>query len=342
MKLHIFTVEPRSPFGTPLKADTLFGHFCWQARHRPDLLDVDLDILMREYDHAPFVIFSSAFPRLASEQTPFAVPRPLLPPRRFFSAEGSRIMNIMGAKEQKKLKWLLLDQDLRLSLDKARMISDEQLARLALPQKTEMTSSFSFTQDCLLNHNSINRLTGTTGSAAFAPYQSNCTVYAPNARLAIMVAIHEKATSAEKVEMALERIGASGFGRDASTGWGRFQVVESRPVDWPIWPSTGAALYTTGPTVLKKAIFDKIYHKPFVRFGRHGDYLASGPHPFKNPVIMADEGTVCLLPSPVSDFPKYIGSAVRGVSKAMPQTVVQGYAICLPLHLPVGAKSQEG
>jgi len=77
-----------------------------------------------------------------------------------------------------------------------------------------------------------------------------------------------------------------------------------------------------------------MFFAPFTRFGRHGTQLLHKGKPFKNPVVMADEGAV-FLPKP-GDIPKtpYIGQAVTGISKAMPEAVAQGYSLVLPLNIP--------
>ena len=43
MKIYGITIQPLSPFGTLLKGDTLFGHFCWQAAEDGALLAGGLD-----------------------------------------------------------------------------------------------------------------------------------------------------------------------------------------------------------------------------------------------------------------------------------------------------------
>jgi hypothetical protein len=61
------TITPLSPFGTPLKGDTLFGHVCWQAAEDPALLDGGLERWVGLYPERPFAVFSSAFPLLTGE-----------------------------------------------------------------------------------------------------------------------------------------------------------------------------------------------------------------------------------------------------------------------------------
>lgn len=65
MNTYQITIEPLSPFGTPLKGDTLFGQFCWQAAYDSSLLSVTLDEAVARYAERPFAVFSSAYPALA-------------------------------------------------------------------------------------------------------------------------------------------------------------------------------------------------------------------------------------------------------------------------------------
>jgi len=76
VKLYEITLQPRSAMITPLKGDTLFGHFCWQAAHDPSLVDGSLDQQMARYDKAPFAVFSSACHRATDGETWFLTEPP--------------------------------------------------------------------------------------------------------------------------------------------------------------------------------------------------------------------------------------------------------------------------
>lgn len=78
-----------------------------------------------------------------------------------------------------------------------------------------------------------------------------------------------------------------------------------------------------------------MFYSPFTRFGKHGDVLAKSSNPFKNPVIMADEGAV-FIPKNNEVFRKpYVGSAIRDLSKAKTTTIAQGYAPYIPVAIEV-------
>jgi len=189
----------------------------------------------------------------------------------------------------------------------------------------------SFISHLSQSHNTINRLTQTTGDDNFAPYTKENIYYYPETKLVLFVLIDENITDIDQIRKGLENIGKFGFGRDASIGLGRFAVCESNEINVAV-PKDANACYLLAPCVPEKDRFERMYFTPFIRFGKHEDRLANAGNPFKNPVVMADEGAVFISKNK-GVFDKPYGRAVTGVSKAEPSSVVQGYAPYLPLKL---------
>ncbi len=340
MKLFEFTIQPTSGFGTTLKGDTLFGHFCWQAAYDPSLLEGGLAKWIDRYRDDPFAVFSSAWPKFQAGKALYALKRPdmpihyLLPP-----GDGeSRKERIERRKKDMIKNWMLVGEDLSIALRSAEYVTEKHLAELAISSLDPTPRSFfwkrygAFISNFSEPHNSINRLTMTTGEAPFAPFTVNSAFYHPCTRLAIFVLINESATSDGCVRTALERIGKLGFGKDASTGRGRFKVDETRELPLPGSPLANAC-YTLAPTVPEPGVFSNHYFSPFIRFGKHGDKHARSKNPFKNPVIMADEGAIFVTDNPDVFQKPYIGQAVLRTSLADENTVAQGYSIYLPLQI---------
>jgi CRISPR-associated protein Csm4 len=333
VKTYRITIEPLSPFGTPLKGDTLFGQFCWQAAYDETLLSISLNEAVERYGEKPFAIFSSAFPLLPDGAV--ALPRPQAPLDQLFDLSGiARDERVGRRKELKKRKWLICGQSGGLpALSSCRYLDDRQLGEHAGVSTEDGEISREFIQ----SHNSINRLTGTTGEG-FAPFSGGVTVYAPGLKLAVIVGVDPDIIGAEELRRGLERIGATGFGRDASTGNGRFRVCDCREVDLhALGAPEPNALYTLAPCVPEKGKYRDILFTPFTRFGRHGDHLATGGKPYKNPVIMADEGALLFPQEPVEAMiHPWIGTALSGLSKVQEHTVVaQGYSLYIPVRLEV-------
>jgi len=341
VKLYEIIIKPESGFGTPLKGDTIFGHICWQASYNPKLLNGGLDKWIAYYGERPFAVFSSAWPKIRKGAAMYyAVKRPDYPPARLFqSTEKDRKKALEQKKDNLKKKWLLVPENLKVSLATENFITDEEMLTLAFHELTGQTrkamrkkTDRQFMAPFIQPHNTINRATMTTGSGMFAPYSEAADFYYPETELAVFVLIDEEVTDIVRMTAALERIGMVGFGRNASTGCGRFSLGEYE--EKALLPNAESdACYTLAPAIPEKGLYKDYWFTPFTRFGRHGDALAVSRNPFKNPVIMADEGAV-FIPTDRNVFLKpYLGCAVANVSKVLPGAVAQGYSIYLPFKL---------
>ncbi len=336
MNLYEITIQPKSGFGTPLKGDTLFGHFCWQTAHDPLLVKGGIDKLIEHYEKTPFAVFSSAFPKLSEDY--ILMKRPDMPLDMIFGSDSENCESKhRSIKIKKKKKWMIVRSGQALDVlnlgpfNENELFTDAEMARRF--SKSENMNNH-LTQFFLQPHNSINRLTNTTGSEKFAPYTQDSFYYRTGMKLAVFVLIDESVTGYDSLRRAMQRIGKFGFGKDASIGLGRFAVEDIKPVNLPVTDGSADALYTLAPCVPEKNFFTDVWFSPFTRFGKHGDQLASARNPFKNPVIMADEGAV-FKPADKKIFEKpYIGRAVKNVSKVLKTSVVQGYAPYLPVRLP--------
>jgi len=342
LKLYEIIIKPMSGFGTPLKGDTLFGHFCWQAAYDPSLLNGGLKKWISCYGEKPFVVFSSAWPKIEDNKKFFyAFKRPDMPISFLFStSKKNKKEAIEELKENKKKKWMRVNESLSLDLNSVEYLTDKDLVEKAHRQATDDTRRMlrgqphqEFCLEFIQQHNTINRITMTTGEGMFAPFTETAFFYYPETELVVFVLLDEEATDIERVCAAIENIGKFGFGKDASTGCGRFDLAKPAKLSLPSADSCNAC-YALAPTVPQKDVFSDCYFTPFVRFGKHGDALATSENPFKNPVLMADEGAV-FIPKSNDVFQKpYIGRAVLNTSKIKEHTVVhQGYAPYLPFRL---------
>lgn len=342
MKLYEIIVKPLSGFGTPLKGDTLFGHFCWQAAYDPSLLKGGLNKWVARYKERPFAVFSSAWPKIEENKKFFyALKSPNMPISFLFPTPNKNKQEaIKEFKENRKKKWMRVNERLSLDLDSVEYMTNKDLAEKAYRQATYDTRRImrgDLNQEVCLEflqqHNTINRMTMTTGKGMFAPFTETSLFYYPESELAIFVLIDEEAADIEKVCKALENIGKFGFGRDASTGCGRFELGEYDELTLPSVESSNAC-YVLAPVVPEKDLFSHYYFTPFVRFGKHGDFLATSINPFKEPILMAAEGSIFVTKSPDVFKSPYIGRAIFNTSKVKEHTVIhQGYAPYLPFRL---------
>lgn len=348
MRFYEIVIRPETAFGTPLVGDTIFGHFCWQVVYQPQLVKLPFEEIIASYLEKPFVVFSSAWPRwLEKEQVWYAFPRPALP-RSFWQGPteaspplGCREkLQYSPDKELKKKRWLAVADDFQV--DHRRLLDDRELWLKVLGSLPRTSLRYrqlyrSASSQILVTqgqpHNTINRWQNRTGPEPFRPYTLDVLFYCPGLTLALFVLVDEQVISLDQVIQGLRQMGQTGFGRDASTGLGRFEVLENREI--PMAPlSPGQALFTLGPAVPKAGSYRRAYYQPLVRFGRHGDRLATSRNPFKAPVVMAAAGAV-FEPQAEACAQPWWGRGLTGLSKTEAKTVGQGYAPYLPLHLEV-------
>ncbi|VFQ43169.1 type III-A CRISPR-associated RAMP protein Csm4 [Desulfoluna butyratoxydans] len=312
-------VKPTSPFGTPLKGDTLFGQLCWEFAMDPSLIQGSLDSWIARYEEAPFLVVSSAF--FPAPDGDWILPVPSYP---CFSQAQQRKQRVAEEKAVKKKTWFKANPHRSMNLSGISRLTDKEAAEAL---GNEVGLLFSSVRQ---SHNSINRLTGTTGKEMFAPYETKSRLYQENVRLALRLSIDTDAVSPSSVSEALRRIGMTGFGRDAGVGFGQYEMLDMVPWTCPSWDGADA-LYLLGPAVPEKEGWETMGATPFVRYGKHGNGLATSGNPFKAPVLMAAEGSLLKPMDEKHPEASWVGSAVTGVSSVLKETVVQGYAHWLPV-----------
>ena len=313
MQTYRLTLRPLTALGTPLAGDTLLGQLCWTLRHQHG--NDALGALLVGYTQSrPFAVVSDALPHSH-------VPLPALPTG-FWRQEPAS-----DRKAIKKKRWLPLSRlSEQLSNWQQVAASDADLGKTAVRVQP---------------HNTINRRTGTTGTGMFAPYTTEQTWLAPASLLDIVVALDETRLPLAQLQAALAHMGQHGYGRDASIGPGKFELHgQASAVRWDSPPQGPAnAWLTLGPCAPQGLGFCPVrsHWHSLTRFGRHGDVAVQSGQPFKRPVLLARAGSV-FWPKQLDAARPFIGQGLGGegdpVSLAMPETIHQGYAPVVPIHVP--------
>ena len=309
MKTLIAQITPRSSFGGVIRGDTLFGQICWAILHRWG--QGQLDELLSGYTQGrPFLVVSDAFPA-------GFLPRPALPLHRYAEVAGA------DRKQVKKRNWIPVVHFAE---------SVDTWLKHAKPEQEVFDADL--VKEAVRPHNTINRMTGTTGTGEFAPYVMPQLRFADGLTFDLYLA-HDERLEIEEIRQLLVDVGLSGYGRDASIGLGKFEVNDTQETQWPA-QSNANAWYTLAPSAPQgmKLRSDNCWYQPFTRFGRHGDIAVHGGQPFKTPLLLADTAAI-LTPVEYSDR-AFVGQGLGGdgrLSKAISQTVHQGYAPVLPVSL---------
>ncbi|WP_314776266.1 type III-A CRISPR-associated RAMP protein Csm4 [Cardiobacterium hominis] len=298
------TLTPQTAFGTPLVGDTLFGHLCWGIA---EAYGADrLQALLADYcDANPFLIASDAFPA-------GHLPLPTLPSDYWTAGDET------DRKKLKKKQWLPLEALTAPVRDwQKHAKSNDNIAAHLISSHSQA-------------HNRINRAIGSTGDARFAPFTSEQNWYAPNSQWQLYL-LHDAARiSRDELERVLKNLGHSGYGRDASTGLGKYHVDALEESE--LFQREGNAAMTLAPCCPQGQSFDRAhsYYQTLTRFGRHGNVQATAGNPFKKPVLMAQSGAVF---SGERHGRPWIGQGISGISTTLPATVHQGYAPAIVLNL---------
>lgn len=309
-----FRIRPLSAFATPLRGDTLFGQLCWALR-----LASGEEALVRQLEGytqgAPFCVLSDAFPA-------GYLPRPQLP---LFALSADTEDTVLEKRKQYKNR-------LWLPLEKFREPVEEWLHHCA--SASDIAGHTGWQKARARVHNTINRRTGTTGEGEFAPYTVEEHWYFPGAQLDIYALVDESRFRGEVLEQLLRTIGDSGYGKDAGIGRGRFRVELAEPCQLPEQEG-GDTWMALAPCAPQGLGYDPAasFWKPFTRYGRHGALAAVSGNPFKNPVLLADTGSVFAPGTgPVQPLGQGLGGGGR-LSAAVADAVHQGYAPAVGLNL---------
>jgi CRISPR-associated protein Csm4 len=199
LKLYEITLNALSGFGSAIKGDTLFGCFCWQAVNDSSILKGGAETHFKNYTEKPFIVFSSAFPKLA-EPSQYALKKPDLPAFMLFGDEAADCHEQQRqAKTRKEKRWLPVNAgkvppfiNVGRCADADMLTHSELSDRIArnVPaqiQGQRQQKGEQFIKTLIQPHNTICRLTNSTGTGMFAPYVHSNQFYYPETELVIFV-----------------------------------------------------------------------------------------------------------------------------------------------------------
>ena len=309
-------LELRSGLGTPLAADTLWGHLCWGLRHHqgPAVLN---EWLERHDTAEPPLVLSDPFPAGFWPRPALPpAPRPIQPPTKDHADERKR---------SDKIGWLSdaawLDCLNAVSPDTIHHAAQASAASHAPPAPMEMA----------VTHAGVNRLTGGTaqagGGVLFTTSQS---YFAGPARFSVWARSPE---SSDTVRQWFEQGLVGGYGRDASSGLGQLVVVAVVSAELPTAQQPNAVMLL-GPTVPKPGDPHRGFFQLGTRSGRVGGDFAIGALPDgstqrqKRPVHCLLAGSVLLTDNP----PAFVGRVLRNVHQ-WSELRHYGLGLVLPIRL---------
>lgn len=320
-RLYRIRLQPQTAFATRLRGDTLFGQCCWTLRHL--LGEAALSELLHGYTQSqPFLVLSDAFPA-------GYLPRPEIP----LSMLGYDLSNPEQRKSTKAKRWIKQEASAQ-PLAQWHQYSRSDLEISMQVGGTQAEQQQPLIRHQVRSHNSLNRLTGTTGTGeGFAPYQSELIWYHPKLRLELYACVDERLIQ-DQLMNVLKYIGLQGYGKNASAGLGKFDLVGLDEHLWSV-PEPVDAWLTLAPCAPQGASWqaEHCFYRPHVRFGRHGGHHTGSP--YKNPLLLADRAAI-LTPSQPPAGQLFCGQGLGNLSLSLTATVHQGYAPVLPVCFASG------
>ncbi|MGQ9546578.1 MAG: type III-A CRISPR-associated RAMP protein Csm4 [Dehalococcoidia bacterium] len=328
MKLHKLTIEPKSPFITPLQSDTLFGHVAWAILYQDG--EQRLAQVLREFgqDEPPFLL-SEAFPE-------GMLPVPILPPltyqetqtlaQKLYGSISVTTMVSLSEELKKVSKRKYMDVGTLRSI--AGNLSPLTLARALLQSKATPNRC---SEDKVTMHVTINRLTGTAGEGALFDHRQ--TFYAPGSRLTIWIKLRHVSWKDDLCRW-FKLVAADGFGKRKSTGLGSFDLSEIAEGELPSAPDPNAFM-TLSSYVPAPRESCSGYYRYIIKRGKLGGALALGEKVWKTPLLMFSPGSIFYTNGSLRHC---YGSLVPKVHSSHAD-VVQ-YALALPL--PVRIEPPQG
>lgn len=310
MKSYRVDITPRSPWGTPLHADSLFGHLCWALVYTQG--ELALQNFLKEFETATFpLILSNGFPK-------GYLPRPVFP-------VTTKSQERQEAQDRKKLKRVSLLKEEWL-LNARDGLSEEKIQSALLDDREQLGEQDPW-QEELGYHNTIDRRTNTVRDEG--GFFQSLDLHFRGLQLTVYVKTDYFSETA--LHELFDVVAKSGFGRDKSAGLGAFHFALS-PFNFPSLPGANAFLALSN-FVPSPHDPTEGYYELMTKFGKlGGDYAVGsasngGKHnPFKKPLIMLRSGSVfydaCVR--------EWYGRLVTNVHT---NPDIRHYGLCYPLEV---------
>lgn len=322
MKTYKLTLEPKSPFITPLQSDTIFGHLAWAIVYEQGEMRLK-EILDEFRSGSPPFLLSSAFP----EGT---LPTPVLPPLTRGEI-GILVRRRLGNIELSTLRQLSEDIKKIQNIPYIDMLTFRDLAQGLSPLTLTERLLESLEQpkprlvERVVMRTAVDRITGTAKEGRLFDH-SEC-FYAT--RVTIWLKLKNDLWK-EDIHRWFKIVEASGFGKRKSTGMGQFQLtggIEEAESELP--QATEPNAFMTLSSYVPRAD-DPVegYYRHIVKRGKLGGPKALGGNVWKRPLLMFTLGSI-FYDQKIADF---YGGLVPDVYPDDPRIVQYAYA------LPLGVK----
>jgi len=272
MELFKATVKIESPLATPLQADTIFGHICWGIVFSRG--EKKLEAFLQAYEDKtkdpPFIV-SNGFPH---NMLPFPVLTPYIPEKTKSMEEAAEWKNL------KKHKFIPAD----FFLNGSESFSIPKLKELLKPGSTA-AEKHSSTETVQRMHNTINRITGTTGDEGSLFTAKETWIWKNGNIRDIYI---QSSFKKEQIKELLVNAFAFGYGADRSTGRGSISV---NTIEKATFPDTGNRVMALAHFVPDESEeLQNLRAGTITKYGKLGELSVHTKNPFKKPIVFFQAG----------------------------------------------------
>ena len=260
-------IKPKSPFITSLQSDTIFGHFAWGYRYC--FAENRLKELLFDFKEKPFIVFSDGFIK-------DTLPKPFLKPYLPKNEE------LLSAKEIKKVNFI----DKELIFKNIDNLNDEVIFKELLNRKNKKTLK---KETLITQKNSINRDSNLVTEGLYSIKEN---FFEENFEFEVYFKYQN--ISKEEIKEVFELISKRGYGKDKSTGKGKFEYTIEWDFDEKKYFLQKKGKYLNLSTMLKSDNMHLYYGKTITKFPKAGGIYAYS-EPFKNPFIAFIAGSTFIV-----------------------------------------------
>jgi len=324
-------LEPRSSFLTELQSDAIMGHIAWMAAYR-NKNDVT-ELIERCKDGTPPFLVSSGFPH---EHLPMPVPPPLRHEEKNSLADSlykglskQERLAIMQdhLKKLKKCKYLSINEWHRLIEDLSSQRVIEYLWETQNADEKKLQSKV------VVVRTAINRLTGTAAEGRL--YDHEEMYFASGSKLDIWFKFFDD-SMVQKVTIWLEDLSIHGFGANASSGAGQFEIISFEKTA-NVLPEAKEPNAFMSLSHFTPAAMDPVtgWCNYIVKRGKLGGQYAVGlgarAHVWKFPFVMFTPGAV--FKTEGQRVRDYYGRLIENIHESHKSAVQFAYAFPLKIGL---------
>lgn len=323
----------KSPIVTPFQSDTVFGHICWAIDHLRWGNKKGVEDFLALYDQGrPPLLVSNGFPK---DYLPKPIVRPILQEELIsIFGKANRKENSYKIKTIKKTE-LISKYDL-LQIVKGQ-ISPKILFHKLLEKFEKEEKNRNKKKKEVVYHNTINRVSNRVTTGLYEQEEIFYSTDFNEFELYLKTSCFDK----DDLEKIFGFISLGGFGRDKSTGKGRFEFSITEGTDL-LGSDNPNGFMTLSSYIPHAEAPTQGFYQIFLKYGKLGGTFATGSpevgsNPFKKPLVMFRAGSTFYDQN--YDDSKIYGSLLPDVHKN-PRIRHYGYAFPLGINMEQGTDEE--